>query len=321
MPNTIPIDEWLKFIDTEYLSSFVSDGGASVKFVVTPEELKPDLYTKMETRCRDKDYLFVRFDAREMRAHMPQDFFFSLARQVDWRRLARRVIQRLAAELRYPSEAISTDVADNVFDAIASANGLETQSLRMVIRPEIQDRVFKNTKMARDFRVCMFQFCLKEDARGEYDGQPLLDWLTGVNTRVSNVRQFAIHTTINRTTARHFIESAFYWIRYAGYAGTVILLDNSRVTLARRPKPKDNLKYYTRPMAIDHYELLREFIDSVDRLTGALMVIVTNRDFLNSDAGRGSRGYGIYPALLTRVIDDVRDRNRVNPIASLVRLS
>ena len=319
MPNTIPIDEWLKFIDTEYLSSFVPDGGASVKFAVTPEDLKPDLDTKMETSCREMDYLFVRLDARKMRAHMPQDFFFSVARQVDWRRLARRVIRRLAADLRYSSDGISIDASDNVFDAIANANGLETQTLLMAIRQHIQDRVFKNTKMARDFRVCMFQLCLNEDTRVDYAGQPLLDWLTGVNTRVGNVRPYSIYTPINRTTARYFIESALYWIRFAGYAGTVILLDNSRVTLARNPK--DGLRYYTRPMVMEHYELLREFIDSVDRLTGTLMVIVTNRDFLDDSSGRGSRGYGIYQALLTRVIDDVRDRNLVNPVASLVRLS
>ena len=99
----------------------------------------------------------------------------------------------------------------------------------------------------------------------------------------------------------------------------MILFDNSRVTVARNPK--DGLRYYTRAMAMEHYELLREFIDGVDRLAGALLVVVTNQDFLEDGSDRRSRGYGIYPALRTRVMDDVRDRKRVNPIASLVRLS
>ena len=218
MPNTIPIDEWLKFIDAEYLSLFVPDGGASVKFAVTPEELKPDLYTKIETRCRKMDYLFVRLDAREMRAHMPQDLFFSLARQVDWRRLARRMILQLARDQGHRTEGISHDVAGNVFDAIAKAINVGTPSVYQDVRPGIEKRVSLNKNMAKDFRVCMSQLCVNENTRGNYNGQPLLDWLTGDNTRVSNVRQFAIHTTINRTTARHFIESAFYWIRCSGYA-------------------------------------------------------------------------------------------------------
>ncbi len=319
MPNTIHLADWLQFIDKEYLSSFVADGGASVKFAVTPENLKPDLYGQVEASCRESDYLFIKLDAIESRAHMPQDFFFGLARQVDWRLLARRMILRLAAEQGYKVCGIDPCGADNVFDAIARANGLESPFVLGDIRPKIQNRVFRNREMAKDFRVCMSYLCLNEDTRGEYTGQPLLDWLTGNNTRVSSVRSFSIFTTINRTTARFFIESALYWIRHVGHVGTVILFDNSRVTVARNPK--DGLRYYTRPMAMEHYELLREFIDSVDRLTGTLMVIVTNRDFLDDSTGRGSRGYGIYQALLTRVIDDVRDRNLVNPIASLVRLS
>ena len=167
----------------------------------------------------------------------------------------------------------------------------------------------------------MFHLCLMNNepvTPGQYVSHPLLDWLTGVNTRLGNVRNFAIHTSINRATARYFIESALYWVRHVGYSGTVILLDNSRVTLARRPKPPDGKRYYTRPMAIDHYELLREFIDDVDRLLGTLFVVVTNYEFLDENS---ARGYGIYPALRTRVMDDVRDRNLVNPAASLVRLS
>ena len=99
----------------------------------------------------------------------------------------------------------------------------------------------------------------------------------------------------------------------------MILFDNSRVTVARNPK--DGLRYYTRPMAMEHYELLREFIDGADRLAGTLLVVVTNGEFIDDSGDRRSRGYGIYQALRTRVMEDVRDRNLVNPVASLVRLS
>ena len=253
---------------------------------------------------------------------MPQDIFFSLSAQVDWRLLARRMILRLAGEHGYEVDGIFPDATDNVFDAVAQANGLDAQFVLKAIRPEIQNRIFRNPKMAKDFRVCMSHLCLQEDTREEYTGQPLIDWLTGDNTRVSSVRPFSIYTSINtsinRATARYFIESALYWIRIAGYAGTVILFDNSRVTLARNPK--DGLRYYTRPMAMEHYELLREFIDGVDRLAGALLVVVTNGEFIDDSGDRRSRGYGIYQALRTRVMEDVRDRNLVNPVASLVRL-
>ncbi len=319
MQSTISLGDWLRVIDEEYLSSFVMNGGASIKFAVTPDASKACLYRQALARCRELGYLFIQLDAGEARAHMPQDFFFTLANQVDWRLLARRLILRLAADQGYQVEGIDSRSTGNVFDAIANANDLESQFVIREIRPKIQNNVSRNTEMAKDFRVCMSHLCLLEDTRGGYTGQPLLDWLTGRNTRISGVRPFSIYTSINRNTARYFIESALYWIRHAGYAGTVMLFDNSRVTVARNPR--DGLRYYTRAMAMEHYELLREFIDGADQLTGALMVVVTNSDFLDDSGHRRSRGYGIYQALRTRVMDDVRDRNRVNPIASLVRLS
>ena len=333
MPNTIPTDHWLRFIDEEYLSSFIRDGGASVKFAVTPEEVKTYLNAALEARCRELGYLFVKLDPFTvvkvgledgyMRAYMPQDIFHGLAQQVDWRLLARRIILRYARERRYQVGDIDPAKPDNIFEAIATAMGSDVSFLLSgtEILGEIQNSIFRNSKMVKDFRVAMSQLCLAENTRqdGEYYGRPILDWLTGRNTGISGVSPFSIYTTINRTTARYFIESALYWIHYAGCSGTVIALDNSRVTLARNPR--DGLRYYTRANTVEHYELLREFIDSVDRLTGTLLVVAANQDFIEEDAGPRSRGYGIYPALRTRVMDDVRDRNLVNPVASLVRLS
>ncbi len=321
MANTIGLHDWLQHIDSEYLATFIKDGdgGASIKFAVTEDELKPTLYEAMKSKCQELDYLIIRIDAAETKVHMPQDIFFWIAKQVDWRLLARRLILRLAQGKGYGVNTITPNEVKNVFEAIGEVNNNGSQFVLGELRPEIEGRVSKEYRMAKDFRVAMTQLCLCENIRPnqEYGGQPLIDWLTGTNTRVSSVKSFFINTAINRTTARHFIESALFWFRHVGYAGTVILLDNSRVTLS--PNPKDGLKYYTKAMVMDHYEVLREFVDGIGRLAGTLLVIVTNSAFLDGDAG--SRGFGTYPALRTRIMDDVRDKNLVNPVASLVRLS
>ena len=321
MPNTISFQDWLKFVDDEYLSTFIKDGGASVKFAVTPDDLKMDLYEAVRERCRELNYAFVDLDAGNMRAYMPQDIFFGLASQIDWRLLARRLVLSLASENGYQTEGIGLNGAGNLIDVIAAANGLDTPFVRLTMNRAIQNTVFRNQNMVRDFRVCMTQLCQMNGdigMEGDYADQPLIDWLTGVNTRIGNVKPFAIRTSINRTTARYFIESALYWVRHVGYSGTVILLDNSRVTLARRPRPTDGKRYYTKAMTMEHYELIREFIDDADRLSGTLLVVVTNYEFIDEQS---ARGWSIYSALRTRVMDDVRDLNLVNPTASLVRLS
>ena len=319
MPDTIPLQNWLRYLKQEYLTTFIQDGGTAVKFVVTPDARRADLASALQDMCMELDYLFVKLNAVETRVHMPQDIFFGLARQIDWRLLARRRILGLAAAQGYQVEGIAPGLTANIYQRIAHANNLDVQPFRITIERGIQDTVFKSAEMARDFRVGMFQLCLEEDVsdRAEYTGQPLLDWLTGANTRIGNVRPFSIYTGINRSTARYFMESALHWVRDVGYAGTVILLDNSRVTIS--PNPRDGQRYYTRAMAMEHYELLREFVDSADHLTATLLAVSTGTEFLNEE--RTSKGYGAYPALRTRVMDDVRDRNLVNPVASLVRLA
>ena len=323
MSNAIPIGDWLNVLEDEYLSTFIREGGASVKFAVPPEELKPALYEGMSDLCRNHGYVLVEISAEDMRAHMPQDFFFSLAKQIDWGLLARKKLLGVAADRGFRVEGIAAAEPGDLFDSIADANDIQSRDILMELRPELY-QILRNPSMARDFRVAMSHLCLSGGGMARDGGEgnhPIVDWLTGENTRLGNVRQYQIHTPINRNTARYFIESAFYWAHHVGYSGTVVLLDNSRVTLTRRPKPPDGKRYYTRAMTMEHYEMLREFIDGLDKLVGALLVVVSNQDFLDESADRRSRGYGIYQALRTRIMDDVRDRNLVNPVASLARLS
>ena len=145
---------------------------------------------------------------------------------------------------------------------------------------------------------------------------PLIDWLTGRSRRVSNVRAYSIYNSIVRTNARHFLESLLYWVRFAGYPGTVVLLNDSRVTLPRNPR--DGLRFYSRSAVMDHYELLRELIDATDRLGGLFMVVLSNADFLDED--RRGKGFSIYQALMGRIGDEVRDRSQANPMSTLVRV-
>ena len=318
MANEIALHDWLKVLDDEYLSTFIAEGGASIKFAVTPESRKLALYEAIESRCRDLDYIVVKLEAAETKVHMPQDIFFEMASQVDWRRLARRLILRLAREGGYQVDNIDPGTANNIFETIANANNLDLQFVLQELRPKIQDEVFKEYGMTKDFRVAMTHLCWLENSRlNQYGGQLLIDWLTGTNTKVSSVKSFSINTAINRVTARHFIESALFWFRHTGCGGTVVLLDNSRVAIPRNPR--DGLRYYTKAMVMDHYEILREFVDGTDQLTGALLLIMTDRTFPDRDAQ--TRGFGMYQALMTRVMDDVRDENLVNPLASLVRIS
>jgi hypothetical protein len=112
------------------------------------------------------------------------------------------------------------------------------------------------------------------------------------------------------------MESTLNWIRRGGRQGTVILLNTETVT---NPKRSPELAtFYTKAGVMDAYEVLRQFIDDMDNLEGCLMVVMPSIDFLEVDMP--TRGMGCYEALKFRVYDEIRDRDLVNPMASLVRL-
>ena len=222
-------------------------------------------------------------------------------------------------DVGYRTDTIDPDSEESVLQAVSSYNSVEEHIIGLELRRRLPDAVTRNVNMARDFRLAMTHLCLTEmgGAGQTQEASGLLQWLTGVNRRVSNVRAYSIYNTIVRTNAKHFFQSLLYWVRYVGYSGTVVLLDNARVTL--RQNPRDGQLFYSRSAVMDHYELLRELIDGTDRLEGFFMVVQSNEGFL--DDNPAGKGLSIYRALMGRIAEEVRDRSQANPMAALVRLA
>jgi hypothetical protein len=143
------------------------------------------------------------------------------------------------------------------------------------------------------------------------------DWLMGHNRAVSAVKLYNISSSINRANARYFFESLLRWVRLAGLPGLIIVVDIQRLAVPRNPR--DGAVFYSKAAVLDAYELLREFVDSTDRLEGCFIAVTTGAEFLDDDPY--GRGMGAYEALKFRVFDEIRDRELVNPMASLIRLS
>jgi hypothetical protein len=79
----------------------------------------------------------------------------------------------------------------------------------------------------------------------------------------------------------------------------------------------DGTLYYSSAATLDTYEVLRQFIDGTDELAYCLLVVAAAPSFLQDER----RGIHRYDALRLRISDEVHDRRRVNPLASLIRLA
>ena len=317
MTNSISYRDWVEFIKTEYLESFIREGGSSIKFAVPMEDgIRPALFRDVKLIAEDLDYWVAEVNSKDTRIHMMHEIFFKIAEQIDWESLAQQVIGNLAKESGYNMPA---DEGGPLLERIAEQSGIDPILLRGQLNRQLSEQVFRHRGLAKDFRVAMVQLCMAKLSGGE-DGantlQVLTDWLTGRNRRISAVKPYAIFNTINRTNARYMFESLINWVRFVGHSGLLMMLDISRITISRNPR--DGYFYYTRASVVDSYEVLRQFIDSIDRLQGCLILVSPDVDFLSEETHE--RGFGAYEALKFRIVDEVRDRQLVNPMSSLIRL-
>lgn len=316
MSATIQLQDWLHFIDNEYLATFVAEGGSAIKFAVPQDDtLRHDLFTGLSEIAQRSGYLVVTIDAAETKVNMIDEIFFRTAQQVPWRALSQKILRKLAAEAGY-SWVDGTE--EPLYQTLAEHNKVDAQLLLLDLKKAIGNKVFKRRTLSRDFRVAMTHLCIAELSGGQ-DGLTttgtLIDWLTGRNKAVSAVKSYQIFRKINRHTARYFFESMLHWVRFSGYTGTSLLLDVQRVMITRNAH--DQSLFYSKAGVLDTYEVLRQFIDSADQLEACLLTVMPDLSFLEDR----SRGIGAYEALKFRVFDEVRDKDLVNPMASLARIA
>ena len=321
MTTTMPGADWAAFVDQEYLASFVPGGGAALKFAARTDggsvAALGDLVAEAAVR---RDLLVARVDAATTRLHLADQFLFAVAAQIDWAETVDRVLGDFIREAGFAPAAPGAPGDEPLFRRLATANDLPPEMVQMELRRAIAGHVLKDRRLSKDFRVAMTHLALARLSGGPEEQatfDTIIDWLAGRNRAVSAVKPYQIHARISRANARYVYESMLLWVASAGHPGLVVIMDISRLGVAKNPR--DGNQWYTRAGLLDAYELLRQFIDSVDRLTSSFIVVLADVSFLDEDPT--GRGFGAYQALSARVVDEVRDAELVNPLSSLVRIA
>jgi BREX system ATP-binding protein BrxC/D len=315
MPPEIDATEYAVFLADAYLTGFVADGGAAVKFAVAADGEALDGFDRaLAAESERLGFAFVRVDSAQAKLSMIQQVFFAVSAQVDWLGLARRVNMALASEL-YGVDGGAMTVA-----RIAENNEVDQTLVRLEMHKRLTRHVIQNYNLAKDFRVAMTQLCgaqLDDDALGQQSCASILDWLHGDLRLISAVKPMQIYQRIGRHNARAMLASTARWIRQTGGAGLVINLDLRALAAMRRRDVPEGEIYYTPAALWDAYEVLRQFIDATDEMEGLLVVVSAPDSLLNDFSNRSLQKYR---ALRNRIWDDVRDRRHVNPYAPMVRI-
>lgn len=141
----------------------------------------------------------------------------------------------------------------------------------------------------------------------------LLDWFRGedVHSRGGNVRAWlrseGIREPISRKNAKEMLRSLSTFLRYLGYGGVLILLDEVENVLLETPTARRAA-----------YTILRELVDNVDDRHGMIRTVF----YLSGtpDLFDSEKGITEYEALATRLLPPP-SAYKDNPAASVIDLS
>jgi hypothetical protein len=318
VPGGIGLDvkPYVEFLTREYLGNYIRSGGAAVRFVVPGDpEVNDRWHQGIGAAATGGQYLCVAVDAADTKVHLIHELFRAVSRQVPWADLAGAAVRQAYAGLDFP---VTRDDALAV-TKVAKRYGVHPGELHRSLRRRLELDTLGEPALAPQFRVAMLRLCQAEIGAEvtRAETKTVLSWLAGEPVPVTQLRHLLLTDRIARHNGRAMLLSLSSWLARHGYAGLVLDLDLQRLQQRRPTALADRIGvYYTRSMVLDAYEVLRQLVDATDDLRFALITVSLPVELV-TDA---SRGLPAYSALHQRVADEVRDRRRANPFASLVRL-
>lgn len=317
--DTTP-SEWLGVIEQEYLQDFIREGGAAVKFVLPYSDAsRLQIRAGLADAAERNGFQFAIVDAAATKIHLIDQLFHQVARQIDWDGLAESYLRSLLTHSGY---SLPPCPGTLTLSSLAESNGRPESVLRGHIDQLIIDNLFRDYGMTQEFRLAMMYLCEGYLAMESPDLVGAIhEWLTGELRLVSALKRALIFQKIARHNARHMLISLVHWLKVAGKSGLLLMLDISRYTDVRRPADREAGLYYSNATTLDVYEVLRQLIDGTDELEYGFICVMADPLFLiHERRGLLPSAGNAYQALYMRITDEVRDPNRQNPLAALVRL-
>ncbi|MDD3925955.1 MAG: DUF2791 family P-loop domain-containing protein [bacterium] len=310
----IPLPEWLHLLQREYLDDFIPGGGSSIKVAVSARSMTADVRDAVLHTSAAGGYLTAFVDASQVRVHLVDQLFYAVSRQIDWEAEADGFMRRL---LNANGILVEPGQPLDRLDIIAEANGREARELLSEINRLISNEVFINRLYCREFRTAMSMLCrgrINPQNVTPTDSELIMQWLLGEKCSLTALKKVQIFQRIGRHNARLLLASLSMWLHANGKAGLALVMDIDAV-ITDYPIGHNPVRYTTASL-LDTYELLRQFIDDSDEMSYFLMVVIAGPAILEDP----KRGMDRYLALKMRLVEDVHDRERSNPLNAMVRL-
>jgi hypothetical protein len=315
------IGEWLDVIDRYYLSDLIVSGGSAFKLLVAgPDGATAGALDRLRELAERQGCLYAGVSAAETRIDRIDNVLFAITRQIDWGSLMAKDARDFLDNHHYrlPNGADLSDV-----EAIAQASGRTADDFRGDVGRATARDIVLDRAMCKEFRTALAhlrnaQFFPRNVTPS--DTEVLSGWLRGEKVSSAALRNLQIYSKIDRRNARDVLRALAHWLGKSQGKGLVIGIDLSAL-LTVRPRgirPEDfGSESYSRIALLDAYEVLRQFIDETDEIDHCLICACAPPGIRTDE----KRSLEKYLALWNRLVNEVHDLERQNPLAAMVRVA
>ena len=225
--------------------------------------------------------------------------YFSISQDIPlnrWDFIYRAIVKRLHTSSTINSGGLASILSPDSPDA-AIAENFHSRS----------ENIRALSSLHPDFATAVYRFTTKQGTSIDVQQDLLLlrNWLEGQKMPARQVQGLGISSCVDRTNGHLMFDSMVQCLKYYGFAGMVLLIDEVESTLEQSPSVRKQA-----------YETLRLIIDRERLPKHSLAIISTTPEMFTDEL----KGFQAYPALWRR-IREVRTSGPVNFRSTLVDLT
>ena len=307
------LDSFLSFLGSNYLKTYLPEGGSKVKFVTgRPGSGKTHLSLCLLRDAEALGYLTVRFSAKEIWLHDFREIYLEILRQCDIERVLNDCASQIIREQGYDPTEFGPQ--QRLLDYLAERGEGDALS-KSEIRTSLRRFFTRNPLLDTCFAACcslltgdLLGYPVLEQANREL----ILAYLMGSKTvKPAQMRALGIPSAgINKYNARFLLRSLCEVIHLSGHPGLLVIIDDLEALLQRGGEERIR---YSKMRREDAYESIRQLIDDIDNMRYVMFLLCADRTLMDDE----NYGMKSYQALWLRVQNEVVS-TRFNRFADII---
>lgn len=309
---TIGTDLWIDKFLQYYLDVFIPEGGSKVKVLVGSEGSgKSHILKYLQYSAETKGYstLFMSAKTAGQKMNDLPGLYRLISSNVDMEKVITGLCLKVSESLGY-NRSIYDGRTKFLPYIIEEGYGAADAAREIRIATA---KVLKDADFSPSLFTCTFTL-IKDRLINDDDNasKTAIRWLRGEKLERFEKNASGLYETLQKATARKWLDSLLKLITFSGIKGFVVLVDDMDVMYERSA---DTGRFIYTPGNIkDTCELIRQIIDDAEMLKGLLFILAGRNNIIEDE----KRGFKSYEALWMRLQTGLVPSGMFNSLCDII---